>query len=444
MRNVVKAAAAYVLLGSLPGCSSELGSAGNDDCKPSAGGQCQAPPPFQMPAQPAAPAPSMNANVDMAPPVLSNPMTPPPPVTTGPMLEPPLSDAERAQLGNIEGLVSAQPRNGLKATIVNEDKVLRAYLLWKQQFYKTCDDGSSYILKTDITQDDAVVSEGIGYGMLITVAVGDRSAFDGLWKHYKDRRNGNGVMNWRYAPCGGQTGGNGASDADLDTAMALLLGESRWGGYAEDARNLIGTIGTNETQECGDRIVLKPGDQFGGCDLVNPSYFSPAYYRRFAAFQTDRADFWNKFTADTYALLQNLQGQRDGLIPDWSRGDGSLFNDGREVFGYEAVRGPWRVAVDYVWSGNEDARAFLQAMSAHVDAQGGVAKLADTDAFEDKRNSAFLGTLSLPGIVTTQAKLDQYVQDWETYEKDDVWYYQATLRLLSLLLAGGYFPVEYP
>jgi hypothetical protein len=131
------------------------------------------------------------------------------------------------------------------------------------------------------------------------------------------------------------------------------------------------------------------------------------------------------------------------LIPDWARPDGSLFNDGREVFGYEAVRGPWRVAVDYVWSGNEDARAFLQGMAAHVDAKGGLALLADADDFEDKRNSAFLGTLSLPGIVTTQESFDQYVADWEAYEKDDVWYYQATLRMLSLLLAGGYFPVEY-
>jgi endo-1,4-beta-D-glucanase Y len=383
---------------------------------------------------------------DMPAPVLTAPAPVPsaPPVVTGPMLEPPLSDAERAQLGNIEGLVAAQPRNGLKATVVNEDKVLRAYLQWKQAFYKPCEDGSSIILKTDITQGDAVVSEGIGYGMLITVAVGDHPAFDGLWKHYEDRRNDNGLMNWRYAPCGDRTGDNGASDADLDTAMALLLAESRWGGYAQDARDLIGSIGTNETQICGnDQTVLKPGDRFGGCDIVNPSYFSPGYYRRFAAFQTERADFWNDFTSDTYALLRNLQGQRDGLIPDWSRGDGSLFNDGREQFGYEAVRGPWRVAVDYVWSGNEDARTFLQGMATHVDAKGGLAQLADGDDFEDKRNSAFLGTLSLPGIVTTQEKLDQYVADWEAYDKDDVWYYQATLRLLALLLAGGYFPAEY-
>jgi endo-1,4-beta-D-glucanase Y len=362
-----------------------------------------------------------------------------------PLLEPPLSAAERAELTGVEGLVKPQTWNALRATIVNEDKVLRAYINWKKEFYDTCDDGSSVILKTDINGSVAVVSESIAYGMLITIAVGDRPAFDGLWKHYKDRRNGNGVMNWRYDVCGGRTGDNGASDADYDAAMGLVLADSRWGGYNEDARAMIASVGLNETQICGDgRIVMKPGDTWGGCgDVLNPSYFSPGYYRRFANIQTERADFWNQFANDTYALFDQYQSQLDGLIPDWAGSDGNLFRDGREQFGYEAVRGPWRVAVDYAWSGNPDARAFLEAMAGNVDRAGGLADLADTESFADKRNSAFLGTLSLPGIVTNQQKLDSYVSDWETYEKDDVWYYQATLRLLALLVAGGFFPAEY-
>lgn len=444
MRSFVDRVAPVLLLASAAACSSEIGGGRTSDC---VGAACGAPPPFQpAPAAPTTPPPA-SSEADRPPPTLSNPMpdpvVPETPVVTGPVFEPPLTEAERAALAGIEGLVAASPRNGVTATVVNEDKVLRAYLNWKQEFYRTCDDGSSYILKTDITQPTAVVSEGIAYGMLITVAVGDRPAFDGLWKHYEDRRNGNGVMHWRYNPCGDRSGDNGASDADLDAAMGLLLAESRWGGYAEDANALISAIGLHETQVCGDRTVLKPGDQWGGCDIVNPSYFSPGYYRRFALFQPDRADFWNDFTADTYALLDNLQNQRDGLIPDWSRGDGSLFLDGREQFGYEAVRGPWRVAVDYVWSGSDQARTFLQRMSDHVERQGGLTALAESEDFEDKRNSAFLGTLSLPGIVTTQETIDTYVHEWEAFEKDDVWYYQATLRLLSLLLAGGYFPVDY-
>lgn len=447
MKSASNMSAVGLLLGCVLGCSS-----GNDSrC---GGGSCEQPPTFERVVNPPAPSDMLRpmpvpANGDAEGSGSALPMPPNPMGTTevapDPLLEPPLTEDERSRLADIEGLVVADPWHGTRATVVTEDKVLRAYLDWKLRFYGTCSDESSYVLKTDINLGDQVVSEGIAYGMLITVAVGDRIAFDGLWKHYRDRRNGNGLMNWRYDPCGAETGGNGAADADLDAAMGLWLAESRWGGYREDALGLMTAIATHETQVCDDgRIVLKPGDAWGGCgDIVNPSYFSPGYYRRFGEVQTDRADFWNQFTEDTYFLLRSYQQQLDGLIPDWARPDGSLITDGRQVFGYEAVRGPWRVAIDYAWSGNPDARAFLEAMSTHVDSRGGLSALADGEDFEDKRNSAFLGTLSLPGIVTSREHLDAYVREWEAYEKDDVWYYQATLRLLALLVAGGFFPADY-
>ena len=44
----------------------------------------------------------------------------------------------------------------------------------------------------------------------------------------------------------------------------------------------------------------------------------------------------------------------------------------------------------------------------------------------------------------SQAKFDGYVSEWRAYEGlDDQWYYQATLRVLFLMTAGGYLPAEY-
>jgi len=325
--------------------------------------------------------------------------------------------------------------------------VQRAYLDWKSRFYKSCDDGTVYVLKNDYTGSQEVVSEGIGYGMLLSVAIGDREVFDGLWTYYREHRNGNGVMNWRQAVCGGQTGGNGASDADLDSALGLVLADSRWGGYAADARSLIAAIGTNETEQCDNgQIVLKPGDSWGGCggQTVNPSYFSPGHYRRFALVQTDRADFWNKFAGDTYTMLRAMQQANDGLVPDWGFGDGRSESGDRGQFGYEAVRNPWRVALDYAWSGNVDAKGFLQRMSQAVDSRGGIRAMADADDFDDKRNSAFLGSLSLSGSAVDAQKLETYVREWQAYDDlDDQWYYQATLRVLFLMTAGGFFPSSY-
>lgn len=360
--------------------------------------------------------------------------------------EPPLSAAELAELGAFGGLVRATEWNAAASTLISDTKVSRAYLEWKARFFKSCDDGTVYVLKNDYTGSEQVASEGIAYGMLLAVGIGDREAFDGLWRYYREHRNGNGLMNWLYAPCGGQQGGNGASDADLDAAMALVLADSRWGGFGEDARELVAAIGTHETQICGNgEIVLKPGDAWGGCDgTVNPSYFSPAYYRRFALVQTDRADFWNQLTTDTYEMLAGMQEQAGGLLPDWGFGDGRAEDGDRGQYGYEAVRAPWRVALDLAWSGSDQPRAFLKRMSETIDARGGIAAMADQESFEDKRNSAFLGSLSLTAVAVDQAKFDAYVREWETYEElDDQWYYQASLRVLFLMTAGGYFPVSF-
>jgi len=365
----------------------------------------------------------------------------------GPPVVAPLSAEEQAALAKFDGLVRAPDWKAPVASLISETLVQRAYLDWKSRFYKSCDNGTVYVLKDDYTGSKEVVSEGIGYGMLLSVAIGDREVFDGLWKYYGEHRNGNGVMNWRQAVCGGQTGGNGASDADLDSALGLLLADSRWGGYTDDARSLIAAIGTNETQQCDNgQTILKPGDQFGGCGngTVNPSYFSPGHYRLFARLQTDRADFWNKLAGDTYTMLRGMQQAKDGLIPDWGFGDGRSESGDRGQFGYEAVRNPWRVSLDYAWSGNADAKGFLQRMSQTVDARGGIKAMADADDFEDKRNSAFLGSLSLSGTAVDAAKLDGYVREWLAYDSlDDRWYYQATLRVLFLMAGGGFFPASY-
>lgn len=401
-------------------------------------------PPPPVPVSPVA-AP-VTGGGEMLPPVTSLDL-PAPVLDEPPAVEAPLSPAEQAELADFDGLVLATDWNVPVSSEVTETTVARAYLDWKSRFFKSCGDGSVYVLKDDYTGSEQVASEGIAYGMLLSVGIGDRETFDGLWNYYRDHRNGNGLMNWRYDPCGGQTGDNGASDADLDAAMALVLADGRWeGNYGQDAQALVTAIADHETETCGDgRIVLKPGDAWGGCNgTVNPSYFSPAYYRRFALFQPDRADFWNQFASDTYAMLRGMQEQVGGLLPDWGFGDGRAEGDERGQYGYEAVRAPWRIALDLAWSGSDEPRDVLATMSETIDARGGLTAMADDESFEDKRNSAFLGSLSLSGVAVSQEKFDGYVAEWKSYpELDDQWYYQASLRVLFLMVAGGYFPVTY-
>src|SRR6185312_10496304 len=126
------------------------------------------------------------------------------------------------------------------------------------------------------------VSEGIGYGMILSAYLGDRATFDGLWSYAKSHFDANGLMNWKIDANNGTIGFNAATDGDEDMTFALIAADKRWGGYSADASAMIGKIMAHEIEP--NTWVVKPGDVFGGSNLLNPSYFAPAYYHLFAGY----------------------------------------------------------------------------------------------------------------------------------------------------------------
>ena len=307
------------------------------------------------------------------------------------------------------------------------------YAAWKDRFFTDCGNGTGCIedLRTSIC-----VSEGVGYGMLIAAGMGDQALLDSLWGYYLAHRNGNGFMHWETNACGSVTSSNGASDADLDAAMALLQAEAKWGGYANSASTLVSAIRAYETETCSNRIILRPGDAWGGCsngNTVNPSYFSPGYYRVFAGNYTSQSSHWMQMISDTYTLYGQYQNSLNGLICGWADLNSGCTSD----YDYDAVRAPWRVATDYAWTGDAAPGQVLQRISDYVDRNGGIAGVP----FDP--NSAFRGSLALSGMVRGQAVFDQYVSDWLASATSDSQYYQGTLRVLFLMFAAGQFPSTY-
>ena len=309
------------------------------------------------------------------------------------------------------------------------------YASWKSKYTKECPaHGSACVIN-----GNAVYSEGIGYGMLLAVNNNDRDLFDKLWKFYTDHYDKNGLMNWSMEACAppGDNNANAATDGDLDAAMALVVADKVWGGYASKAKELIGKIKQFETDVCPDgMILLRPGDQWGGCSdpgnrgKTNPSYFSPGYYRVFATVDTANADFWKKLAADSYTLLAQYQKAMNGLVPEWGYNDGRMEGN----YDYNACRTPWRVAIDYMWFCTPEAKTFLQNVATFIDGKGGVTKTGYAN------NSAFIGAFADVGVALSQAKIDSYVSAWlGNTGMDDAPYFQATLRRLYLLVAGGQF-----
>src|SRR5262249_37987817 len=97
----------------------------------------------------------------------------------------------------------------------------------------------------DGTKEDTV-SEGIAYGMLLSVYAGDKATFDGLWAYARKNFNSHGLMKWHLDKDGKPiddprypgSGSNSATDADEDMAFALLKAFDKWGGaqYKTDAK----------------------------------------------------------------------------------------------------------------------------------------------------------------------------------------------------------------
>jgi endo-1,4-beta-D-glucanase Y len=248
-------------------------------------------------------------------------------------------------------------------------------------------------------------------------------------------------MNWSTGKCDapGNNNANAATDADLDTTMALVQAGARWpsAGYLAKAENLAAKIAEFESDMCGGRRVLRPGDAFGGCSdpndtRINPSYFAPGYYQVFAHYFADQAATWTALRDGSYQLYAIYQARLNNLVPDWSAPDGSDAGSEYNNYGYDACRAPWRVAVDYAWTGDTRAKTFMQNISSWVDAGGGLPKAAQ------QQNSAFVGAFALAGGYQ-QGKFDDYMAAWMGAELDDAPYFQGTLRVLYLLVAAGKF-----
>ena len=114
------------------------------------------------------------------------------------------------------------------------DDVVTAYEQWKTAVV-TADGAGGYlrIKKPDSgSVIGSTVSEGIGYGMILAVYMGDQSLFDNLWKYEQSHLDGSGLMNWEIGPDNLTTsGGSGAAtDGDEDMAWALIMADRQWGG----------------------------------------------------------------------------------------------------------------------------------------------------------------------------------------------------------------------
>jgi endo-1,4-beta-D-glucanase Y len=261
--------------------------------------------------------------------------------------------------------------------------------LWRVYTENYIEQGTSRTL--DPQSGGITTSEGESYTMLRAVWSDDLATFTASWQWTKDNlQRDDHLLSWKFGqrPDGSYGiqedvgGANTASDADSDVAFALLMAYSRWKDdvFLYDALPLIDSIWTEEVVAVAGEPVLVANDleQFNRAQvLVNPSYFAPYAYRAFAA--VDSEHDWPGLVDNSYAVLQQLADQpldadrSSGLPPDWvfmnrRTGAFSAVSDTLTTrFSYDALRLPWRLALDARWNGEDRATALLQAQGELAD-----------------------------------------------------------------------------
>lgn len=224
---------------------------------------------------------------------------------------------------------------------------------------------------------NVTTSEGQAYAMLRAVWMRDRETFDAVWtwtRQHLQYREHDKLFSWLWKNGKVEDSGT-ASDADVDIALALILASRVWRDdiYTSQARELLDDIWKLEVKEVRNTNVLVSSADSGRPDgyLVNPSYFSPAWYRIFAT--VDSSHPWEVLAEDTYIILDRIKssdvyGKDQILPPNWVLVDSNgtiksaekyVSNVDSSLYGYDAFRTLFRVALDAFWYDVPEAREYL-------------------------------------------------------------------------------------
>lgn len=241
----------------------------------------------------------------------------------------------------------------------------------------------------DKDNNNITTSEGESYTMLRSVWMDDQTTFDKSLNFVQTslKRPDDHLASWlygtisadKYGVLTAQGGQNTASDADTDIALALILASHRWnnGAYLSTAQDMLNDIWNED-------VFMAAGKPYMGADnfehnsvntaVVNPSYFAPYAYRIFAT--VDKKHDWLGLVDTSYTVIQQSASSTldkktsDGLPPNWiliNKATGkitpSTASNLDTNYGFDALRTPWRIALDWQWYKDPRAEQTLKMFS---------------------------------------------------------------------------------
>jgi len=338
----------------------------------------------------------------------------------------------------------------------------------------------------DIQHTD-VRSEGMSYGMMITVQLDKKAEFDALWNwslshmyQANPKHPSFGFFSWQMAYDGSVMDELPAPDGEEYYAMALLFAENRWGNgkgsydYGEHARRLLDhmvhregikgdvrqrggvrehTVG-KEVHDEPPMILFSPDERNSFTDA---SYHLPAFYELWARWgpERDRA-FWARAAAVSREFFVKAAHPQTGLVPNLSGFDGTPLG----------FRGPqsasfredaWRVAsnwsVDWSWWAKDARqRELSDRLQAFFESQGleryGDNFTLDGTSLRDRHSPGLVATNGVASLAASDAarsrRFSEALWNLEIPKSKLFRYYDGLLYLMSLMHASGRFRIIAP
>ncbi len=208
------------------------------------------------------------------------------------------------------------------------------------------------------------ISEGIGYGMLISVYMANpgnsgKADFDSLYQYYKRHEkimNGTryGLMAWRVGPKNEIIDNWVAPDGDIDAAFSLLMADKKWGSdgainYRQSGVDIINSLMKWSINK--PSFTVSKGEMESSFTMS--SYHIVNYFPLFAKASGDPR--WDKVIAASYKMYDHFYqlNPMTALTPfTFMVKDYGASKRGYN-YGYDSSRVPWRVGVDYLWHGTK-------------------------------------------------------------------------------------------
>jgi endo-1,4-beta-D-glucanase Y len=353
------------------------------------------------------------------------------------------------------------------------------------------DDGSNangpkaYIYDTG---NKDVRSEGMGYGMMITVQLDRKAEFDALWNWAKSNmqyQSGEwaGYFAWQADRRGNIKGNTPASDGEEYFATALLFAAARWPGgtgiydyeieanaildamlHKEDMNGGVVNGVTNMFDATEKQVVFVP--YFSSAEHTDPSYHLPAFYeiwaRCAAGYSSQAAD--RQFWADAATVSRGFftlatDDYNTGLSPDYAYFNGDPHPDYNgdpyhEDFRFDAWRVGMNWAFDYHWWAADDSvKGLSDTLLSFFHGQGissyGNQYTLDGTELDSTHSLGLVSTNAAAALAATSdpsVHADEFVQElWNTTPQyGNYRYYDGLLQYMAFLHVSGNFRAYLP